>query len=72
VGGIVNTAPLLAGGTLYVGAADRVLYMLAAATGAVVATDTLPGRVKATPAPCGEYLVVLAENRTIVVYRGRP
>lgn len=68
--GGIGSAPLICGATIYVGDLQEQLYAFAASTGEEVWREGTGGRVRATPVAAGGRLIVLAEDRNVIVYEG--
>ncbi len=69
VGGI-GSAPLVCGAAAYVGDLQERLYAFDLATGAELWREEVGGRVRATPVAADGWLVVLAEDRKVIGFRG--
>ncbi len=68
----VGSAPAIVGAFVYVGDLERNLYAIDAATGAEVWREKLDSRVRTTPVSADGWLVVLAEDRSVICFTQAP
>ena len=64
---VMSSAPLIAGNILFVGSLDKHLYALDATSGELLWAQTFSSRIKCSPVAWGSFLVLLLEDRTVIV-----
>ncbi len=66
---VISAAPLITGDIIYVGSLDKFLYSLDRVTGALVWKTELPGRIRTSPVVWRDNMILLVENRSVIVFR---